>query len=202
MVVESEEKEIMPLPMVCSTKAMQKTVRVLIREGYPAKQAVAIAYDRLKKSCHIKTDKRLTPKEIVAMKKKRNPYPLIIAGLANPDPAKKPSRADIDYAGRVWRGMFGVKAEMKTTVMDIPGVEDGSVGIVRGKPVAIEYEFSKVKGSIKPDNPHRHEEGDTGSEKVKPADGVIVDIVKNGKIQTTGIVRNKNVVDAAGYYIS
>ena len=98
--------------------------------------------------------------------------------------------------------MFGVKAEMKTTVMDIPGVEDGSVGIVRGKPVAIEYEFSKVKGSIKPDNPHRHEEGDTGSEKVKPADGVIVDIVKNGKIQTTVIVRNKNVVDAAGYYIS
>ena len=189
----------MPLSKTCSVEGMRKTVSALIREGRPASQAIAIGYDRLKKACHVETKKRLTPKEITAMKK--NPYPLLIAALANPP--KGFNRKDINFAAKKWREMFGPNAENNPPiVVDIPGVEDGSIGIIRGNPLAIEYAFRNIKGSVKPVDGHRHVEGDTGSQRIRPAKSVIIDIVKNGKIQTTVIARDKDSVDNQGYYIS
>ncbi len=61
----------MPLKKRCSIKAMQDNIRELIRKGYDRSQAVAIAYDTLRRAClspamaeRAKKEK-WTPKEIV-----------------------------------------------------------------------------------------------------------------------------------------
>lgn len=62
----------MPLRKTCSTSAMQKNISQLAREGYPIKQAVAIAYSTLMRACGLSPAEmkrakreRWTPKEIV-----------------------------------------------------------------------------------------------------------------------------------------
>ena len=60
----------MPLERRCSTKAMGRNVAREIKAGKDKSQASAIGYSTLKKACGVTTDKKLTPKEIVARKRK------------------------------------------------------------------------------------------------------------------------------------
>lgn len=60
----------MPLIKRCSTKAFGKNIGAELKAGKPQKQAVAIGFSQLKKSCGVETDKRLTPSEIVARGKR------------------------------------------------------------------------------------------------------------------------------------
>lgn len=55
-----------PLMKSCSTKAFGKNIGAELKAGKPRNQAVAIGFSQLKKSCGVETDKKLTPKEIVA----------------------------------------------------------------------------------------------------------------------------------------
>lgn len=187
---------------------MSENIAREIKRGRAPAQAKAIAMSTLAKSCGLSPARQAKarqegwPVKKIIRRMKKNPFPLMVIGLANPQTTKGFSRVDIDFAARKWRDMYGPKAKMNRVVVDIPGVADGSVGVVRGKPLAIEYAFSNVRDSVKPTDGHRHVEGDTGSGRIKPARSVIIDIVKNGKIQTTVIARNKNAVDNEGYYIS
>lgn len=60
----------MPLEKRCSTGAMQRNVRREVKAGKSQAQAAAIGYSTLKKACGVTTDRKLTPKEIVARKQK------------------------------------------------------------------------------------------------------------------------------------
>lgn len=60
----------MPLDKSCSTNAMGKNISQMVKgENKPQDQAVAIAYNVLKKACGVKDDKQMTPSEIVAQGK-------------------------------------------------------------------------------------------------------------------------------------
>ena len=149
----------MPLSKTCSVEGMRKTVSALIREGRPASQAIAIGYDRLKKACHVETKKRLTPKEITAMKK--NPYPLLIAAL-------NPSRTPESFAGYRkgldrFKESHGAAAEMKPIVVDIPGVEAGGTWVLQGHEESVIYRSDLVKNTSKGSNPYEHTVGDGAS---------------------------------------
>jgi hypothetical protein len=61
----------MPLIKRCNTTSGSKNVAMLRREGRPRAQAVAIALRQLKQSCGCKTDRRMTPKQIVACGKRK-----------------------------------------------------------------------------------------------------------------------------------
>jgi len=61
----------MPLKKGCSMEAFQDNIRRMIREGYPRNQAVAAAYETLRRACLSPREaerakrERWTPKEIV-----------------------------------------------------------------------------------------------------------------------------------------
>lgn len=61
----------MPLLKRCSTRAMSRNIGRCRHEGRPAAQCAAIAYSVLKRACGVKTKKRMTPKQIVARRRKR-----------------------------------------------------------------------------------------------------------------------------------
>lgn len=146
----------MPLPKSCSAEAMSRMIGILRHEGRPARQAIAIAYDRLKKACHVKTKKRLTPKEIVAMKK--NPYSLLIAAL---NPGIDPSSFPGYRKGVVkFQESHGAAAQMTAVVDDIPGLADGETLVLQGQEESVIYTSDIVKGTSKGQNPYEHKVGD------------------------------------------
>jgi len=61
----------MPLRKECSMEAFQENIRKMIREGYPREQAVAAAYETLRRAClsprmaERAKRERWTPKEII-----------------------------------------------------------------------------------------------------------------------------------------
>lgn len=55
----------------CSVEAMSENVRQERRRGRPAAQAAAIGYRTLKEACGCRSERRMTPKQIVACGKKR-----------------------------------------------------------------------------------------------------------------------------------
>jgi hypothetical protein len=61
----------MPLAKTCSTKAMSKNMRKCIREGESRSRCAAMSYRTLKRACRVKSKKRMTPKQIVAKRRRR-----------------------------------------------------------------------------------------------------------------------------------
>ncbi len=131
-------------------------------------QALAIAYKRLKESCltplQLKRlgDKRLTPKEIIAMK--RNPYPLLIASINPRDSGivKKFGKTfgvkNVLKAIDGFRRIHGPDAVLKPVVKNIKGMS--GILIKRGSMERLDYDAGSVKGSKLSGATYFHKSGD------------------------------------------
>lgn len=133
----------------------------------------------------------------------KNPYPLLISTI---NPAGKSIvtkfaeqfgvHQQINQAIKRAREMYGPKAALKFRIISRPEIKDGAVGVSRGRLTALEYKFASIKDSVKPRGIYRHDEGDTGNDRLKAAKNVVVEI-PHGK--TMMVLYSRNSVNAEGY---
>ncbi|MFH1226837.1 MAG: hypothetical protein V1701_02900 [Planctomycetota bacterium] len=154
----------MPLNESCSQKAVSENIRREIKSGRTPEQAKAIAMSTLAKACKLTPELQRKSREqgwpvrkiIAAGKRRKNPYPLLIATLANPN----------KFNGKVDKGLqmhyethgndAGANAEQKS----IRGIPDGEVAVYQGDLLYLEYQNRVVPNSSKGRDVWGHRKGD------------------------------------------
>lgn len=155
----------MPLNLSCSESAVSENIAREMKSGRTQKQAIAIAMSTLSKACRLTPElqkkareQRWTTRKIMAMGKKKNPYPLIIAGL---NPSKDPqSFAGYRKGLAKFRQSHGAKAELCPIVADIPGVKKGTTWVLQGDEKSVVYSTEIVRNSKKGKDRYEHNVGE------------------------------------------
>lgn len=187
----------MPLNMSCTQEAVSENIAREIKRGRKPEQAKAIAMSTLARACGLSVlmqkkarRENWSVKKIIAMGKrfKNNPYPLLIATLANPEQYK-----NIPEAIKCFRESHGTDADMRFETANIQGLAEGSVWIYQGMVKYLIYNSGKVVRTIKGQDDWEHTVGD-GVKEVVYADlyynvektaMLIIVRDKNGKILKT-----------------
>lgn len=146
----------MPLPKGCSMKTFYKTVEKLKNEGYPIKQAVAIAYSHLRRECGVETPERLTPSEIVKRGggKLESLYPGVVAGDSLYLFYEKATEEEIkEFESRLKKGNLNGAVELLESVLGEKFPKFATAGVVNilrvlASPV-IALDYGKIKEILK-----------------------------------------------------
>lgn len=89
---------------------------------------------------------------------KRNPYPLIIAGL---NPRRNPGDFAAYNKGLAkFRQSHGAAAQINPMVVDIPGVKQGTTWVFQGQEESVVYRSDLIKGTSKGSHRYEHNVGD------------------------------------------
>jgi len=153
----------MPLNMSRTQEAVSENIRTEIAHGRKPKQAKAIAMGTFAKAWGLSPAmqrkarrENWSVKRIIAVGKwKSNPYPLLIATLANPAANKGLLQRGVNMHSES-HGNVTIKPRQ----MNIKGIPDGEVLVYQGDVEALEYQNNKVKGSTKGNYVWRHNKGD------------------------------------------
>ena len=160
----------MPLNRSCSEKAVSENIALEMRSGRTQKQAIAIALATLRQCLPVNIrakaeQERWSPKRIIAAAKRtrKNPYPLLIATLANPN---KFASSFVDKGIEMHHESHGNNTDVSAVVKNIAGIPDGEVLVYQGDLVYFEYQNRQVKNSSKGNDVWGHKKGDIVNAKV------------------------------------